>query len=170
MTRYIGAALILAASCAFGAGMTKSLKTRVRHLSSLCQALLILKSEICTRLTPLSDAFEKLSREGPPAASGLFDLALEGMKELGSVSMLSIWHSAVEGSGLQLTDEERDCLSGVGAVLGSSDIEAQAAALDNAVDRFRMALPAAEEKCASDGKANAMLSMAAGIFVVLILL
>ncbi len=171
MTRYIGAALILASSGAMGIGMVRALRYRVRCLSAVCQALLILKSEICGRLTPLRDAFEKLSEEGPALTSPLFAAALEGMSRLDSRSAADIWREAVFGdNGLDLTAREREDLAAAGAVLGRCDLELQSGTLGEAAEKFREYLSRAETKADRDGRANAMLSITAGIFAVLILL
>ncbi len=63
MIKAVGAALIIGGSAYFGWRGSAWLKARVERLRALLTALETLESEVCERLTPLTEAAETLARE-----------------------------------------------------------------------------------------------------------
>jgi len=167
----MGAALVIGASAAFGLGSMWRMSLRVRVLRDLLTALGTMKNEICDRTTPLPTLIDHLAAETKPPVYRFFHRLQQKMADLGTRSFYAIWREAVEESGeLELEETERATLADLGKTLGRYDIEEQAHTLRYTIRRLEGFLERAEEKKRLQGKVHAVLGMAVGVFVVLILL
>lgn len=171
MFKIIGAAIIVVCTTAFGFGGVMRLGSRVRNLQSLIMALEVMKNEICERLTPMPELLEMLSKETDAPINRIFKSCYKQMTALGSQSFYFIWKAAIEGTdGLELTADETKTLTDMGHVLGRYDTQEQRAAFSYATRRLEGFLRYAVDEKRSQGKVQAALGVAAGIFVVIILI
>ena len=171
MIKAIGAIIIIAACSVSSFKGVKRLGNRVKSMQSIVSALEIMKSEIVTRLTPVTDVFELLEKEGEYPANLLFKNASNEMKRLGQCSFFTIWRTAVEKTKeLCLTDNEKLSLMEVGMCLGRYDAKGQEAMLTRAAQRFDVYRKRAEEDRKRDFKTQAYLGVISGVFVVIVLL
>ncbi|SHI08327.1 Stage III sporulation protein AB (spore_III_AB) [Sporobacter termitidis DSM 10068] len=171
MIRLIGAVLITAGTAAFGIMGVFRLRNRVRSLSAVISALAAMKSEICDRLTPMPELLRQMSGEATYPASLLFKNASERISGLGSKPFSAIWRQAVLNTPeLLLTPGEELVLTELGMVLGRYDIGEQRSAIAYAERRMDEFLRRAEADREKNSKVHAFLGVAAGIFVVVILL
>lgn len=168
--RIAGAAFIICGSVFFGASELAALKRRVRVLEALISALGIMRGEICSRLTPMADILEMLSRETEEPIRGLFRRIYDGMQELGERSFYEIWSDAVRAVPMGLTEREERVLCELGNSLGRYDIQLQAASLSRTAARFEDFLREAEEARRRDGRVHLLFPIAAGVSVVMILI
>ena len=171
MIRLIGALLITAGTAAWGILGVIRLRSRVRNLGALLSALDVLKSEICDRLTPMPQLLRQLTAEATYPASVLFQNASDKMGALGSRPFSVIWRQAVQDTPeLQLKPQEELVLTELGMSLGRYDVGEQRSAIAYAARRLDECLRRAEADRDKNSKVHAFLGVAAGIFVVVILL
>ncbi len=171
MLRALGAALIITATGLMGLRGVWRLRWRCRCIEGLIESLQLMELEICSRLAPMREVLEKLSREAPKPVRGLYRRALEGMGEIGRRSFFSIWGDAVESSReLMLREEETELLRGLGLALGRYDVRDQAETISRVRRRMEGYLMRAEAERERDTKLNAFFGVASGIFAVIILL
>lgn len=169
--RLFGALLILSACGLYGTMAVRRLKSRVTALESLIASLQILSGEICSRLMPMEDVMEILTRETDEPIRSFYAHVQESMGLLGEKSFGEIWGDAARKSlGGCLGESEMKVLLTLGACLGRYDIDEQSAAILQAETRLTLCLRRAEERRLKDGKAQAAFSLAAGLFAVIILL
>ena len=171
MLRLIGAVIVVACTGTFGVSCAMRLGLRARVLSELIAALEVMRSEICDRLTPMPDLLETLAEQTNPPVSRMFAGCLEGMKSLGNRSFYFLWKTAVEQTPeLELTRQESQTLIELGHVLGRYDVEEQRRSLNGVIRRLEGYLKHAQEEKRVQTKAHAALGVAAGFFVVIILI
>lgn len=162
--------MVAAASLAVGMSGAIKLRHRVRSFSALISALEIMKSEICDRLTPMPELLERLASESDSPADIFFRKCISKMSELGICSFSSIWKSAVHQTPeLGLRGMELSVLTDLGSVLGRYDSEEQKSALTYAIRRLEVFLHKAEGEYSTQGKVKAVLGLAAGLMLVIIL-
>ncbi len=171
MIRWIGAALVIAATGGMGLMGVWRLRRASQALEGLIASLQIMESEICTRMTPMREVLELLGKTAPQSVRGLYRRALGGMGELGMRSFYSIWASAVRASReLALGEDEERVLTELGLCLGRYDVREQAEAISRVRRRLEPALLRAEEQRRRDTKLHAFFGLASGLFAVMILL
>ena len=171
MLKLCGAILVICATGAMGIRGVAALRARVSALEALCFSLQLMESEICSRLTPMREVLDMLSRQSPPRARGLYRRALENMNAIGQCSFHTIWKNAVAQSReLCLRPEEARVLSELGTCLGRYDVTQQAEAISRVRDRMETFLRRAGEERDRDWKLHAFFGLASGAFAVIILL
>ena len=171
MLNIIGAVLIIGATAVAGLSSVWRMGIRIRVLSELIAAIETMKSEICDRFTPIPALLEQLAHEAGPPVDQLFHRAAGGMETIGMQSVYSIWKTAVEDvSALELMKEERQTLIDLGRTLGRYDTEQQRGTFDYTLRRLEDYLRRAEAERAKHGRVHAVLGIAVGVFVVVILL
>jgi len=171
MFRLIGALLVIGAAGSFGVNSVWRMNQRVRALRGLLTALETMRSEICDRMTPLPELIDQLCHETAPPAKGLFLRLRQTMGELGIQRFSALWSKVVnQAHELELHEGERQVLSDLGKTLGRYDIENQRHVISYTLRRLEEYLVQAEETRRTQGKIHAVLSLTAGVFVVLILL
>jgi len=171
MLNVVGAVLIIGATAAVGLSSVWRMRARVRVLSGLIVAIEAMKNEICDRLMPIPELLEQLARESDVPVDQLFHRAIREMADIGIQSFYFIWKAAVESAQtLELTKEERQTLIDLGRTLGRYDTEQQREALTYTLRRLEGHLRRAEEECTKHSRVHAVLGIAVGVFVVVILL
>ena len=166
------AILIIGATAAVGLSSVWRMGARIRVLSGLIAAVETMKSEICDRMTPIPELLEQLAREADAPVDQLFHRAIREMGDIGIQSFYFIWKAAVEGASpaLELTKEERQALIDLGRTLGRYDTEQQRDAFVYTLRRLESHLRRAEEERAKRGRVHAVMGVAVGVFVVIILI
>jgi stage III sporulation protein AB len=82
-------ALLLVATCTLiGYQKSSELRTRVHSLADLINALEVMRSEICTRLTPMPELMRRLSNDSSRETGQFFTLVNSNMGALGQRSFL----------------------------------------------------------------------------------
>ena len=171
MLTFIGAVLIVGATTYFGLSAFWRLKLRVVVLEQLIFAVQHMEREIVGRLSPLTEVLEHLIVTCNTPVKHFFTRVDDGMREVGRHSFAHIWSMALyDSEELLLKKEERLILDDLGKALGRYDVEMQQSALAYAQKRLAGYLKHAQEEKRTQGKMHATLGVAAGFFVVLILL
>jgi stage III sporulation protein AB len=130
-----------------------------------------MKSEICDRLTPMPELLKQMAAEATYPASLLFKNASEKMVSLGSRPFSAIWRQAVQNTPeLLLKPPEELILTELGMSLGRYDVGEQRSAIAYAARRMDECRSRAEADRDKNSKVHAFLGVAAGLFVVVILL
>ena len=167
----VGAVLIIGATAVIGLSSVWRMSTRVRALAGLIAAAETMKNEICDRMMPLPELIEQLTREAAPPVDRLFYRMAKEMADIGMERFYFLWKRAVEESSeLELTAPERQTLIDLGRSLGRYDTEEQRGAFAYAQRRLEGYLRQAEEARVKQGRVHAVLGIAVGVFVVIILL
>lgn len=171
MIRYLGAALVIAATGSMGFMGVWRLKKRSEALEGLITSLQLMESEICSRMTPMREVLELLAQRAPQSVRGLYRRAYEDMNDLGRRSFYAIWKGAVLSSReLRLREDEAQVLTELGLCLGRYDVREQAEAISRVRRRLEPALARAEEERRRDTKLHAFFGLASGLFAVILLL
>jgi stage III sporulation protein AB len=130
-----------------------------------------MKSEICTRLTPLPELFELLARQTREPANLLFADCLIKLRSMRGRPFAEVWKAALKSSGvLELNDGELEILIELGSALGRYDVERQGEAIATAKKRLEACLAKAESERDKESKTRAVLGIAAGVAIAIILL
>ncbi len=169
--KIIGSVIITAATTAVGISSAGQLKNRVRSFSTLIAGLDLMRSEICTRLTPIPELLELLVRESGEPAKTFFMACLIKQKKMRGRPFSEVWRAALlESEELELKEAELQPLLDLGNALGRYDTERQAEAIAATRKRMETFLSKAESERDREGKTRAMLGIAAGAAIVIILL
>ncbi len=169
--RIIGSLIITAATTAVGISSAAQLKNRVISLSSIIAGLDLMRAEICTRLTPLPELLELLARQTGEPASTFFTACLINQKKMRGRPFFEVWRdSLLETEELGLKEAEMQPLLELGNALGRYDSERQAEAIAAARKRMEAFLSKAEGERDREGKTRAMLGLAAGAAIVIMLI
>lgn len=171
MIKLFGSIAIIVATTLFGFEFSNRLSRRTKQIRYLKIALEALETEIVFALTPLAEAFEKVSKQIPSPISDLFyEVSMKLYQEENSAS--SIWLSSLQNweKKTDLESSEMNILSQFGKTLGKQDLENQRKQIRLAIQFFDQ-----EEKLAMDvqKKYESMyksLGLLAGILIVLILI
>ncbi len=171
MVNVIGAIILTGGAAAWGISGVIRLKNRVQALASLITALELMRNEISERLTPMPELLDMLKEQAPFPVGLFFEKVRNGMVDLGKYSFAAIWRRMAENTPeLLLNEEETNTLAELGLSLGRYDARVQSNALSYTIKRMELFLQKAEIQRERDGKTQAFLGVAAGIFAVIILL
>jgi len=171
MLTAIGAVLVIGATATVGITSLWRMGTRVRVLSALIVALEVMKSEVCDRMTPIPELIDQLAEEAPAPVNLLFRRLQAEMGEIGIRSFYFLWKNAILASpDLALREAEQETLIALGQSLGRYDANQQRDAFVYAQRRLERYLSKAELERSQQGKVHAALSIAVGVFMVIILL
>lgn len=171
MLRIIGALLLVSGTAAWGITEVMKLRERARSLSAVTSSLETVRSEICDRLTPMPELLELMSEMSEYPANLLYKNAGEKMKSIGSKPFSSIWKQAIdETPELVFKAPEKQVLNELGTSLGKYNIEEQRSAITFAQRRLDSLTQKAESERDTQSKVKAALSVAAGVFAVVMLI
>lgn len=139
MVKLMGAMIILFSATMIGWQFSKSYANRPPQLRALLLALQMLETEIVYGSTPLHRAFVKIGARIPPVVGRMFQTAAEQLVTHPGQATHICWQTALEKHWLNtaLGKPEKDVLSGLGYILGSSDREDQQKHLRLAVAHLR---------------------------------
>ena len=171
MIRIIGALLLVGGASVIGFGASWELSVRVRVLGSFLSALELMRSEIGSRLTPICELMEKLSRETISPLDSFFKTCGDEKREKQDVSFSIIWRKNLKRAEyLRLKSNEREVLAELGSVLGRYDAEKQISAISHLQRRVQSLWQSAENDRKSLGKLYAKLGLICGVSVVIVLI
>ena len=170
MLRLLGAVLLTGGAGALGVGAAARLNHRVRTLRLLTEALERMERELSFRLTSIPELFALLADHLPPPVGTFFSYCRDSLSRLGEARLEDLWRSALMASDLDLAEEERQILETLGGILGRYDGEGQTQALALARAQLEHCLEAAMGERARMGKVYGALGLAAGAFLVIVLL
>ena len=165
----LGCILLLGASAWFGLGAVWGLKARVEQLRGFLGALEEMERELDCRLTPMPELLNQLAGTDGPVG-GFFALCAGELGHLGEQSFASLWAGALAASDLCLDGEDLRPLLELGGSLGRYDRASQCAAIGQARARLELRLDEAEERRERLGRVYGALSLAAGTFLIILLL
>lgn len=164
----LGCALLLAASGWFGLGAVWGLKARTDQLRAFLGALEEMERELACRLAPMPELLEELARTPGPVGE-FFALCAGELDRLGERSFAQLWDKALDAADLSLDEEDLRPLLELGGSLGRYDCASQCAALGQARARLEIRLGLAEERRERMGRVYGALSLAAGTFLIILL-
>jgi stage III sporulation protein AB len=168
--KIIGALMITTATTSLGVLSVKQLKRRVRSLRTLIGALDIMRSEICTRLTPMPELLELLAVQTGEPANIFFTNCLMKQRSMRGRPFAELWRSALDSTKeLDLKETELEPLRELGSALGRYDTDRQGEAIMVARKRLEGFLQKAEIERDRESKTRTMLGIAAGVMITIIL-
>lgn len=170
MLRLLGAVLLTGGAGALGFGAAARLNRHVRTLRLLTEALERMERELSFRLTSIPELFTLLASHLAPPVGPFFARCRDSLCHLGDERLEDLWRSALADSDLDLEGEERQVLETLGGILGRYDGEGQTQALALARAQLEQCLEAAVAERARMGKVYGALGLAAGAFLVIVLL
>jgi stage III sporulation protein AB len=170
LIRLVGAVLLTGGSSALGFGAVRHLRDRVRQLRQLTEGLETVQRELGWRAAPLPEALCRAAEatKGPP--SQFFQLCAQGAEHLNGRPFSQVWRQAAEASQLRLEPEDAEVLEQLGGVLGRYDGESQTQALEMAVSRLEEQRAQAAAQRDRLGKVYGALGVAAGLFLLILLI
>ena len=169
--RSIGAGLIIAGAAAYGAGLARSVRQRVRELAALDRALHILETEIVYGYVPLPEACAQVARSVDGYVGQLFNAAGKRLLQAERPPVTVVWKEVVAhwGSGSHLTGEDLEVLAALGATLGRSDAEDQARHLRLARERLLSTRRGLEENLDQQCRLRIYLGVGSGAVLAVLL-
>lgn len=171
MTKTVICGAILFLSYAAGYLYTAGYKSRVVHLEGLLERFLRIKIRMGYCMDPLPELF-RLVGDGESPAARLFWTANGEMSRNNGAAFSEIWKTAVKesfGSSF-LKKEEKECLLGMGAELGNTDLTQQQRTLEHICAQLEQLLEQAREEKKRNTKLYRTLFTAGGFMIVILLL
>ncbi|MCK8826639.1 stage III sporulation protein SpoIIIAB [Natroniella acetigena] len=167
--KLIGASLIIMGSGAIGFVVAKQFILRVKELQELQTALQMLETEISYGLTPLPQAFAKITTSLSTSVAELFLVAQEEL-ESGSTAQQA-WQKAIDESFAEtaLIESDKDVLVSVGYNLGQSASQDQQKYLSLAQHKLTNLYQQAVEEKEQKVKLWRYLGVLLGLFVVILI-
>lgn len=168
----MGATLILGACTTLGMAARGKLRRRISVLSSMLDATAFLRAEIEGPHTPLPDLIDALSHSQNADQRRLFGEMKKRMEQSPGMSLGYHWSSAVRdlSEDMQLGPEATATLRDASAFLGRYDASQQLQCLSYTITRLESCRQEACEAYRKHGSVYRTCGIAAGIFVVLILI
>jgi len=170
MAKLMGAALLIGCGAWWGLKVSGGLLGRVRDLEAWLTALRLLEGELAFSLPSMPDLLERLSRNAPPPAGGVFANTLRGLDRLGELPFEAIWTAALKASPGCLSPHDLENLKRLGGVLGRYGWEEQLAALRALRRDLEESRSAARSESGSKGRTYTALGFALGAFLTILLL
>ncbi|NLB29250.1 MAG: hypothetical protein GX823_03355, partial [Clostridiales bacterium] len=165
------AILVICGTSAWGISGVMRLKKRCRILAALTGAVGAIRSEITTRLTPVPELISRMALETAEPVKSFFKNVESRLGDIGVLTLYDIWDEALRGTPeLSLLGDELDALKEVPRALGRYDLEEQRLALGRTERQLEQFLQRAREISGRDSKIKGFIGIAAGIFIVLILI
>ena len=167
----LGALLTIGGTSAWGLLGVLKLRRRSRDLAELCRTVAALRSELVTRLAPVPELIAHLAAQADePIAAFLREVELH-LPSLGEHSLFEIWQTALTAAPqLKLTPPERAAFMEIPRALGRYELAEQRNALQAVQRTLERFANDAEQRRRADSKTRGFIGIAAGVFVVLILL
>ena len=170
MLKLLGAVALAGGAAALGFSASAQLERRVRTLRTLLGALEVMEREVSFRLTPMPELLSALADRAAQPVGRFFAHCRDGLEDLGEKRLEDLWHEALEAVPMDLGEEERQVLGDLGGVLGRYDGEGQREALALTRTQLGGCLVRAAEERKRLGRVYGALGLAAGAFLVILLL
>lgn len=165
-----GFILITAAAAVIGIFKASELKKSVELLSEIISFLELVRNEIYTRRTPMT---QLLSVKSMPEYKHIdqFVAALEAhMKALGAKCFAQIWAECINGYIKNISDESIHSLKNLGSSLGRYDAQLQASAIDRCINMLEYEYKDLYSNLRSNQKMYIGLGTGMGLIVSIILI
>lgn len=171
MLKLSGAALILVACFGYVNVLLQSMKLHQRALKHAEEFLTILMEELRYEQLPLQECFERTEHKICRAWVSISEKLKAGLEQKTTGDVAALWKEAFRGHPEFdcLTVKEQEILLEVGNSLGFLDVAAQTRQLEFVRSRLEHCRLEQEKEGAEKRKLYRYLGMAAGIFVILIL-
>lgn len=172
MFKLSGAVLLLLGTAGFSWSLCRERKKRLIFLKNMREMYLLLQSEICYTALPLPEIFKIVGEKMPPPfGSALFSVSRRMAFERGE-EFKGVWESEIESclDGIPLTKQQKELLLKFPECLGVNESKGQANALEKYKTELDRLILQMEEEEKSKNKVIMSLGIAAGLFMVIILL
>ncbi len=170
MIHTIGIILLAAGAAMIGLLAVGHLKARVRDLRCMVAGLSALRRELGYYLLPLPEGLARAAGETSGNAALFFELAAQGARHLNGRAFRDVWCQATEAGQLRLEPADLYLIEQLGGVLGRYDIDSQCRALDLALEKLSVQQTEAEDQSRCLGKLYSVLGLAAGGFLLVLLI
>ncbi len=170
MLKLLGVVVVIIAFSLLGLTVAKGYGLRVRQLEDLQSAFALLETEVVYGLTPLPEAFARVSARVAQPAAGLLGQAAQGLSEAKPVQ--EAWNQAVAclGEMSALKREDLEILRYFGCGLGEADIREQQKKFRLLAEQLERAVAAAWADKNKNQRIWQYLGVSAGIAVALLLI
>lgn len=165
MVRLAGAVLVWLGCTLCGVRAAAELGRHTRLLESLVCTLEQMERELVLSHIPLPELLERIGRSAPGPAAQLFAVCGRLLKQ--EYSFAQAWAGAV--AELDLPQEERACLSGLGTLLGRFDAREQGESVNRVRRELEQWAVRARERQQAYGRVYGMLGITAGSVLVIML-
>ena len=171
MIKAFGVILVICGTSAWGVFGVLRLWRRCRILAELTGAVGAIRSEITTRLTPVPELISRLASETGEPVRSFFTSIVTRLGDIGEYTLYEIWYDALTNTPeLLLLGDERDALREVPRALGRYDLEEQRLALSHTEQQLEQFRQRACDARVRDSKIKGTIGVAAGLFIVLLLI
>lgn len=172
MIKLAGSVCILAASLLAGLGLESRLKRRFAILREMGEILIFLEKEMAYHRSPVPEAFQSASKRCGTELQAVFAEAASAVSLREGREFQEIWENAVCRNipGGVLEAEERDLICESAAALCNTDTVLQRTLLEKYADRFQELSRLASDVYREKGSLYRRLSMAAGVFLIILFL
>lgn len=172
IVRTVGMLCILAACILTGFVLEQRLKRREQLFREMQETMTFLEKETTYHRSPIHEAFRSVQKHCMTALSGVFSEVAAQVEQRNGQSFQKIWEDALARfipDGL-LTQDEMQLFVESSAALCNTDVVMQKTLLGKYADRFRLMSEEEEQLCREKGGLYRRLTVAAGIFLVILLL
>lgn len=172
MLTALGTLLVIGACTTLGLSARSKLRRRITVLSAMLNAISFLHAEIEGPHTPLPELIDTLAHSENPDQSQLFREMQGRMERMPGMSLSYHWSSTVRdfAEDFCLKQEETGILRDASSFLGRYDAGQQLACLDYTAARLESCRKQACVEYRQHGNVYCTCGIAAGIFMVLILM
>ena len=165
--KLIGALMIVLAGAWSGASPVLRLRRRQRVLESLVAAMVLLRAELCSSLTPLPALFEKLAERTEGAVSDFFRRMARDMQSEPLASPLQLMRRHLPVLGQE--PRENAVMLELGNALGCYDLESQLRMVDAAQTRLEQAAAYCNKRILGEGRSWGTLGICTGLALAIVL-
>lgn len=172
MLKIIGAALILFACIGYAGGLLGQIARRRDVLKSCIEMTELLAGEIRYDRVPMEEALESIRNRVDFGIACVLKQITDGLKAGNHANLEKLWSRSFEDAKtkLLLTEEELREVQDIGKNLGFLDSEVQVNHLMGCRERLKKSLDKTQQELDEKKRLYRYLSLAAGIFVILILI
>ncbi len=124
---------LLAVVCAifvYGSGRLRSLREELSCTESLMSGLIVVRSELAARLSPLAELMRKAADAVTGETAGFFGQTAERLSDLGETDFVDAWDELCQKALPSLPQAIRTELEKLGRSLGRFDLDDQLSACD----------------------------------------
>jgi stage III sporulation protein AB len=170
MLKFLGAAMVVAASGLSGLAVAGSYARRPRELRALRSALQMLETEITYGATLLPEALNTVSARCDQLVGALFKKAGEELAAMSGVSAAQAWERALDSyyAVSALKPQDHSILVSLGRSLGRSDCADQVKHLRLTMEQVTQEAANAEEEASRNVKMWSYLGFLGGLVLVLV--
>lgn len=170
MLKAVGALMLLCGCAGVGFSAVKQLDRRVDTLRSVIAAMELLEKELSFHMLPMRDLLLATSNGTTRPASDFLGECVNALDLYEDRLFSEIWSLSAEKTLVNLNSTDRDALDSLGKILGRFDVDGQRNAIRLTNEQLKQNLTNAVEERGSKGKVYRTVSVAAGTFIVILLL